>query len=144
MRDFRAVLVLTLLPSSGMAQSVVGKAIVEGWPVTPYDNRTWAFAGNGRSACAELSKRLSSRGYPVRWVPSTHFDRTCDGRSDEWRNYRVRLQRIGVWACSVYANTILLGENMLIQLITCQLGNEYTYKRADLHAEFIDASKVTE
>lgn len=45
---------------------------------------------------------------------------------------------------TVYANTILLGETSLVQLITYQIGSDYTDRRAELHADFNKNMQVTQ
>jgi hypothetical protein len=178
------------------AQTVVGRAIVEGRPVTLYDNKTWAFAGDTKPGCAVLSPKLSFCGDPDRWAPSAkpspdviaayrhdslHYGQMIveDLGTDQGLTMRAVRQFILDFAAqssggvppivistepvtvgslsgetlvyafnvsgldTVYANTILLGDDTLIQLITYQIGKDYTDKHVDLHAEFLDASKVT-
>jgi hypothetical protein len=45
---------------------------------------------------------------------------------------------------TVYANTILLGETSLVQLITYQIGSDYTDRHAELHADFNKNMQVTQ
>ncbi len=45
---------------------------------------------------------------------------------------------------TVYANTILVGQNTLLQVITYEIGTQYSETHADLHAEFLAATQVTE
>jgi hypothetical protein len=188
---------LLLAPTATLAQTVVGRAIVDGRPVTLLDNKTWAFAGDTKPGCAELSPKLSFCGDPDRWVPSTkpnpdviaayrhdslHYGQMIveDIGTDQGLTMQAVRQFILEFAAAssggvppivistepatvgslsgetivygfnvagidtVYANTILLGDTTLVQLITYQLGDEYTDKHAELHAEFIAASKVSE
>jgi hypothetical protein len=45
---------------------------------------------------------------------------------------------------TVYSNSMLLGENTLLQVMTYELGKEFTPEHAAIHAEFLAATKVTE
>lgn len=193
----RFPVVLGLLMSlPAAAQSVVGRAIVDGRPVTLYDNKTWSFAEDSVPGCATLSPKLSFCGDPDRWAPSTKpsADVTAAYRHDNLHYGQMIIEDLGtdqgltmravrqvildfaarssggeppivistepvtvgslsgetiVYAFNVagldtvYANTILLGDDTLLQLITYHIGKDYTDKHADLHAEFLEASKVT-
>jgi hypothetical protein len=195
----RFLLMICLLsaPVAALSQTVVGRAIVDGRPVTLFDNKTWAFAGDPKVGCAVLTPKLSFCGDPDRWMPSTkpspdviaayrhdsiHYGQIIieDIGTDQGLSMRAVRQFILDFAAqnsggeppivistepvtvgsmtgetivygfnvsgvdTVYSNTVLLGESTLIQLMTYQLGSEYTDMHADLHAEFLEASKVTE
>lgn len=194
---FCLLVMLTLPASAALSQTVVGRAIVDGRPVTLFDNKTWSFAGDAKPGCAVLSPKLSFCGDPDRWMPSTKptLDVIAAYRHDSVHYGQMILEDIGTdqglsmqavrqfildfaaqssggvppivistepvtvgtmsgetivygfnvsGVDTVYANTILLGDATLLQLITYQIGDEYTDMHADLHAEFIEASKVTE
>jgi hypothetical protein len=64
------LLVVLILPSVALAQTVVGRAIVDGRPVTLYANKTWSYAGDTKPICAILSSKLSFCGDPDRWMPA--------------------------------------------------------------------------
>jgi hypothetical protein len=189
-------LAIGLAPIVAGAQTVVGRAIVDGRPVTLYDNKSWAFSGELPASCKELSQKLTFCGSSDRWTPMTpptpeviaayrhdnlHYGQFVVedvGKAQGLTMTAVRdfvLQRVDDLTGSppivissepvdiaefegetlvysftisgletVYANTILLGETTLLQVITYEYGADYTPKHAELHAEFLKAAQVKE
>lgn len=65
-----ALILTTLAAGSGLTQTVVGRAIVDGERVELYSDKTWRFENEPEPECKALGLGVSFCGDANRWAPS--------------------------------------------------------------------------
>ncbi len=179
------------------AQSIVGRAIVDGRTAELLSDKTWRFLDSADIGCNALTTRLSFCGDPSQWVsvnPASgeiaaqyrYNDRNYAqyiieelGRLDGLNMQGVRNAILSNAASAsnrsqndvpvydinevafqdqnaetltygvivdgtdyVFMNTIVLTDDLILQVISYSVGNEWTDELKTVHAKFLDATKV--
>ncbi len=188
--------VFFILASAASAQTLVGKALVEGKEVELFSDKTWRFTVEQAADCKTLTPKLQFCGDAARWKSSpppspvvaaayslnsstygqyviedlgtaqgmtieaakqavvqigenstgetatilgnetTEFD----GQPAETLIYQLKVSGMQI----VFANTFVLRENTLAQIITYEITSGYSDAHIKAHAEFLAATRVTE
>ncbi|MDZ4396017.1 hypothetical protein [Cypionkella sp.] len=187
---------IALIGSTLQAQTVVGKALVDGKEVELFSNETWRFTVETAPDCITITPKLTFCGNPAHWKPSPppapivaaayQFNGTTygqvviedvgtdlgltvetarasvlqgvkitakseptvmlvettdfQGQPAQTVVYQVKLGAMTV----VYANTMFLGKATLAQIMTYEIGSDYTDSHKAAHAEFLAATQVKE
>lgn len=185
-----------LLASALHAQTVVGKALVDGKEVELFSDQSWRFTIETAPDCTTITPKLTFCGNPAHWTtsprpapivaaayqfngttygqfviedvgtnlgltvesarapvlevvkvtsntePTVMLVETTDfqGQPTETVVYRVKVGGLDV----VYANTMFLGKATLAQLMTYEIGTNYSETHKAAHAEFLAATQVKE
>jgi hypothetical protein len=66
-RLFCSAMIMFFLAWPALAQTVVGRAVVDGRTVTLFDNQSWQFETADEAGCKLLSAKLSFCGDPIKW-----------------------------------------------------------------------------
>lgn len=94
----RLILALALLlPGPGVAQEVVGQAIVDGRIVDLYDDQSWAYATEAEPGCRSVTARVQFCGAAETWMPIEldNADVAAGFRHDDRHYAQFIIEQIG-------------------------------------------------